>query len=146
MILEPWNPGPSRSLNTCYPQHPCNIDTTVTGEEGGGVQRDLCWWCEDHSTVPSEPRHPGFGAQGRLRISVDVVGSGWSEGKRMSVRVTRKMGHPRRPRGFGRDLPCSGNTCEEVGQGGREAGGGVKQNVRESVLGRVRRVKEGMCC
>ena len=64
----------------------------------------------------------------------------------MSVRVTRKMGHPRRPREFGRDLPCSGNTGEEVWQGGREAGGGVKQNVRESVLGLVRRVEEGMWC
>ena len=55
---------------------------------------------------------------GRQRVigqpSVDVAGSGWSEGKRMSVRVTRKVGHPRRLREFGRDLPCSGNTGEEV--------------------------------
>ena len=29
---------------------------------------------------------------------------------------------------------------------GHETGGGVKQNVRESVLGLVRRVEEGMCC
>ena len=38
------------------------------------------------------PSHwlPGFGAQGRLRISVDVVGSGWPKGKRVSVRVTRR--------------------------------------------------------
>ena len=26
--------------------------------------------------------------------SVGVVGSGWSQGKRISVRVTRKVGHP----------------------------------------------------
>ena len=26
--------------------------------------------------------------------SVGVAGSGWSQGKRMSVRVTRKVGHP----------------------------------------------------
>ena len=35
---------------------------------------------------------------GRQRIigqpSVDVAGSGWSEGKRMSARVTCKVGHP----------------------------------------------------
>ena len=29
---------------------------------------------------------------------------------------------------------------------GHETGGGVKQNVRESVLGLVRRVEEGMWC
>ena len=64
---------------------------------------------------------------GRQRIigqsSVDVAGSGWSEGERMSVRVTRKVGHPRRLREFGRDLPWSGNTGEEVWYGAMKQGG-----------------------
>ena len=72
-----------------------------------GISRRFC---------PSR-RHPSLGA-GRQRIigqpSVDVVGSGWSEGKRMSVRVTRKVGHPCRLWEFGWDLPYSGNTGEEV--------------------------------
>ena len=42
---------------------------------------------------------------GRQRIigqpSVDVAGSGWSEGKRMSARVTRKVCHPCRLWEFG---------------------------------------------
>ena len=44
-------------------------------------------------------------------------------GKRMSVRVTRKVGHPRRLQEFGRDLPCSGNTGEEVWYGAMKQGG-----------------------
>ena len=64
----------------------------------------------------------------------------------MSARVTRKVGHPRRLQEFGRDLLCSGDTGEEVWYGAMKQGGGVKQNVRESVLGLVRRVEEGMWC
>ena len=75
------------------------------------------------SLVLPSHRLPGFGAQGRLRISVDVAGSGWSEGKRMSAPVTRKVGHPRRLREFGRDLPWSGNTGEEVWYGAMKQGG-----------------------
>ena len=41
----------------------------------------------------------------------------------MSVRVTRKVGHPRRLREFGRDLPWSGNTGEEVWYGAMKQGG-----------------------
>ena len=54
---------------------------------------------------------------------MDVAGSGWSEGERMSVRVTRKVGHPRRLREFGRDLLCSGDTGEEVWYGAMKQGG-----------------------
>ena len=52
-----------------------------------------------------EPYASKFLGAGRQRIigqpSVDVVGSGWSEGKRMSVRATRKVGHPCRVWEFG---------------------------------------------
>ena len=75
------------------------------------------------SLVLPSHRLPGFGAQGRLRISVDVAGSGWSEGELMSARVTRKVGHPRRLREFGRDLLCSGDTGEEVWYGAMKQGG-----------------------
>ena len=98
MTLEPWNPGPLRSLNTLYPQHPRNIDTTATGEErggeGGGCRESYVSGVKITQLFLPSRRHPGFGAQGRLRISVDVAGSGWSEGKRMSVRAMRKVGHP----------------------------------------------------
>ena len=66
--------------------------------------------------LPSH-RLPGFGAQGRLRISVDVAGSGWSEGERMSVRVTRKVGHPRRLREFGRAYHAVGIQVRRFGMG-----------------------------
>jgi hypothetical protein len=64
---------------------------------------------------------------------VDVVGSGWSEGKRMSVRVTRKVGHPRRLREFGRDLLCSGDTGEEVWCGAMKQGGSEAKCAGECV-------------
>ena len=66
---------------------------------------------------------PGIGAQGRLRISVDVAGSGWSKGELMSARVTRKLSHPRRLREFGRDLLCSGDAGEEGWYGAMKQGG-----------------------
>ena len=71
------------------------------------------------------PSHmlPGFGARGRLRISAGVAGSGWSRGELMSACVTRKVGHPRRLREFGRDLLCSGDTGEEVWYGAMKQGG-----------------------
>ena len=51
----------------------------------------------------------------------------------MSVRVTRKVGHPRRLREYGRDLPCSGNTGEEFWYGAMKQGGGEAKCAVECV-------------
>ena len=103
-------------------------------EEGGGAERVILvpWEFPDGSARAAASKFLGAGRQRIIgQPSVGVVGSGWSKGKRMSVRVTRKVGHPCRLWEFGRDLPCSGNIGEE----------GWK-----SLLGRVRRVEEGMRC
>ena len=68
---------------------------------------------------------------------MDVAGSGWFEGKRMSVRVTRKVGHLFR-------LWELDETYHTVGIQVRR-GWWRRRFVSECALGQVRRVEDVMC-
>ena len=100
LTLEPLNLETLRSLRPSTRNTHATPTLQLQGEEGGGeggAERVILvsWESPDGSARAAGIQVLGVGKQRIIgHSSVDVVGSGRSEGKRMSMRVTREVGHP----------------------------------------------------